>query len=287
MELVGACLRWSLWPPWSNGEKYHKRRAPPDVLARFVRLADDRSDKEIGKYILGFARKYGPMNLCVDHELPVGHEGGDCGGDFREPVASWRALARAADALRRVQQFQSPDRKSTEIWERASWLSRKLRHWSGRWATAKASEGRQRELIAHCVNDWLACSSIRPRIDVDGGFLWSADSLRQPNLFGVLALALAFDFSHGTVRSLCCRCKRRCEVPPNASPARRVYCESCRKSNAPVYDAQRKLRRQIREAKRLAREENLSPIAIVKRLRVQAWWGDKLSPEQRVRRWLS
>jgi len=267
-------LDWQ--PGWGRSEKYREVATPRDILDKFARLADANVEK-----IQTFARRYGPLGLCYQHSLPLLHEAEfHCAPAYREPIETWRALARAAAALVQLRALGSGS------WKDASWLSAKLRSWPRSLDPAKASPARRRELIDRCINRWLACSAIRPRIQ-DGRFVLLAESSEfpGPNLFGVLAIALAYDISGAEVRVPCQGrgCKRWCELPKNASPTRRHYCRHCRGINTPLKDAQRDLRRKKREAQQLRREGN-SIQRIVAKLGLKPRKDN--DPVERVRRWV-
>jgi hypothetical protein len=310
-------LRWDEWDYYRLGKR--KIINPPaDILDQFSALVNGPPEA-----ILTFAKSYGVLGLCW-HGLPGYHrprieryrrtaprkelvlrveEG--CEMIDREPIASWDALANAADALINLK----TDPRAT-CWKAASWLSRRLGTWkklvshypkgeSDWYRYEKRLSGlpnsERLKILGSLIDDWLALSAMRPKTRIVGDEVWFdqfADNSRVPYLFGVLAIALALNMSSSTKMVHCHGCAKRCELAPNASLNRRHYCPECRenKHHAARADAKRALRARIREAKRLNKEEKWSPqrIAAYYRLRPRKDPATKqiISPINRVRGWL-
>jgi len=285
-------IRWEPLLGESGEEQYLRVNAPPGLLSQFAELKGAKPE-----CILRFVKQYGPLQLCNKHGLPSGHDR-YCYSWFREPVESWCALARSADAL---VQLNSPHidltrKERADALNHASWLSQRMGVWPSTLRDIEhPSVKRMRGLIRLCVNDWLACSSMQPQLDEKGRLIMLAETSDGPNLFGVLAVALAYEIAGGSARVPCWRCKKWCELPPNASPHRHHYCEECRARtspygySAPVADAQRALWLRKQEARKLRRTgSSLKAIAAKLHLkpRKDPKSGRIIAGIDRVRRWV-
>jgi hypothetical protein len=282
------------WRPWGNENegRYKIANPPKDILYRFCELAKASRDE-----ILAFARQYGVLGLCK-HGLPLHHrskierlrrtgerkktllrtvEG--CDLYLREPIQSWVGLAQAAEAL-----IQLKTNARTGAWPAGGWLAKKRHTWKritsqyldqphirlGRIPLEdrlnRLPQRDKLQIISDLVTDWLAVSAVRPTLTVVGEelrFTFLADTLGFPNLFGVLAVALAAEMSSRAKMVRCdgTSCAKWCELSPNASLHRRHYCPKCRRDNhyQARAAAQRDLRANMREAKRLDRQGRSLP----------------------------
>jgi hypothetical protein len=287
---------------------------------KFLELADASSER-----ILAFAKRNGVLGLCK-HGLPICH--GPCRPDpgepaslpywqplycephaskegILEPLESWRALARAAVAVFRLNSAleeplreTQPAREERELkWHDAVWLSAQQYARAGHgdcepehqcWRFPPASLPRLRPFrhfrqtqLANVVNEWLECGGIGLRAywrkdRSTPGLELLADARGGPNLFAYLALQLAQEWA-GCKRMARCPCGRLFPAPPTASADRRNFCRECRSAGKPGTLHMAAYRRRIRQARRMkAQGATIAQIA-----------RELNSAPERIRKWIA
>ncbi len=257
----GESLRWLPWDE-AGVSKYRLVTPSPRLFDDFRQLADPSKSPA---NILRFAKQYGVLGLCK-HALPLSHKftmerlrrhtsaGAKtifrplprCEPTFAEPISTWRALARSINAMLEL----NHDPRRADLWSDASWLSRQRRSWHGSGALGKLSS---KELLSQCLNEWLACGGMHPRMDAGLMGYQFISQTGFPNLFGTLALVLASKLMHGERVMFCHKCGNEIRPAiPNASLSRHYYCAVCRGANSDAAraDAQRRYRAKLREKKK-------------------------------------
>jgi hypothetical protein len=251
---------WVEWRKPSTGSK-PMVAAPATLLDEFIELGDGPPDR-----ILRFARRWGVLDLCVEHNFPGSHvpsflpievgierpcesrtkwEDGWWVG--KEPVEVWKQFAREARSIltlaARLQLAKSG--------EKIKWLPVGL---SGFQRVYEEIDGQivrrapdpesggimeavaGRERLADEVNGWLSLANIYPV------FAWSEEDPKYNTLggkgirlaydhsvFGALTLQLLFAVSRTKGLAFCSNCSRPYIPKRRPVPGRRSYChrEEC------------------------------------------------------------
>ena len=233
------------------------RTANRSLLESFTRL---RSDSD-GSRVLAFAQKFGVLELCSRHDLPMSHwparlrrfagDEGRCrpvGGplaeeaQWREPIRRWRELADEADAILRIgYQVASPRPRPApfELWERvdtSTWLSFDLVRGGTSPVTqteimpinggAKAAVGAQRRLLALIISGWLRVGDVRLSMSWEG----QQPSLPQGghSLFGAVAMQMAVAVTGRDALAVCSHCGLRYSPKRQPDPDKPHYCPACK-----------------------------------------------------------
>ncbi len=220
------------------------------LLWDFIALADGPPER-----ILKYARKWGVLNACKDHNLPASHGplpydtgAGRCVprnqrvGDWLEccePLAVWWNFAREARALLKVAAQLHLGKKG----EKADW-QQALASWEpyGRriWETFQDSYKRPsppypvevgRMSIANHVNWWLGLADVRPL------FAWShfdpafvslgGTGIKlghRQQLFGAIAVQLMLAISRSDGLAICSSCATPYFPKRRPRPGQRNYC---------------------------------------------------------------
>jgi hypothetical protein len=220
-----------------------EKEATPLIFHQFLRLNPNDP-----KQIADFARRWGALGLCHQHQLPTGHPipsgtPGNCwpakvtrGGAvwLAEPLSKWREIALMSASLLRV----ARDIEQLKPGEKADWkiiqgnldspdpVGRKR---------VRRNLDTSRSKLAEVVQAWLGIGRISPRFawdfedenwvlrhDVPGG-AWG--------LFGWLALRLAIEIRGGRF-AVCSNCGREHHVDRLPSDGKPNYCKSeeCRRA---------------------------------------------------------
>lgn len=175
----GAGGGWLLWRVRDAGGVDHgfaRGEEPEGCLAAFLAL----EGAPLAAFA-GFARGWGVLGICAAHDLPGVH--GACaprqGGDahdlfprtsltegwtvplriYREPVASWRALAGTLAASLRLARTL----RTGECGEQAD-MVRLFGDAAAPAAAQARAVGEQRRQLAALVNGWLAEAGLRPAL---------------------------------------------------------------------------------------------------------------------------
>jgi hypothetical protein len=198
---------------WQPVEQWRKVKPISETFTDFLALAED---KESGRDVLDYARKWGVLNLCREHLLPVSHDN-RCKPFERhtdsqgEPVSQWRRFARVAGALLNLSQDltdggigKGTDWRVIADFDRllplsstAATLAELGMFGSSPRRKAKptalkdaALEGRA--VVAEFVNQWVELGNVRPHLLWQTGepIVLLAGGLYRGSLFGALAVHL-------------------------------------------------------------------------------------------------
>lgn len=262
---------------WRPVEQWKKVKATSATFSGFLALGDE---KESGRDVLDYARKWGVLNLCREHLLPVSH-------DIRckplerytdsqgEPVSQWRRFARVAGAVLNISQDVSDGRiGKTDDWRiiadfdpllslSTSALTLNELGMFGSNAKRKATPSalkdaaiEARRLITDCVNQWIELGNVRPQMQWEAGeptVLLSGGTYRG-TLFGALAVHL-LELAGRYVIASCSGCRKfyHPEIRPKSGQDR--FCPQCRKQGVPVALAshRRNVRKTVERAQNRAK----------------------------------
>ena len=240
--LDDAVIRWS-YLEYGGKEK----KPPPDLLNRFIRLADAKPE-----HICGFAQKWGVLGFC-EHGLPHTHNSGLGHGDNCMPqghgegktlsenawcwdeVDQWRRLARRFGSTLKiaVQLENSRTVGDLEDWQRL-----------GLGGVYPPKPNDARYLLAQDTSSLVQLGAVTPRmIYQKGGWVLIHQAHGIVNLFGILAFQAMLAISRTDGLATCSACGESYVVTgrrPN--PKRRSYCPTCGK-RAADRDAARDYRR--------------------------------------------
>lgn len=268
VDLLPATAQRPLRIAWYSSGSPRERRPDDRLLDAFVKLHDDLE----GKRVLRYARQYGPLGICADHDLPTSHNprpthlGGyqgiaywcetrgyhgrntETGYDAWEPIAAWHLFARQAQAIldvaARLHEEELPRIEDWEvIYERQPGVD------PGRWKARAKTASHERHILALILNEWLELGNVRPVIS------WRpqqspAIELRA-GLFGVIAMQLVQVVARTVGLWTCSGCGHGYarETRPREGDERN-YCPGCRAAGRPLRDAKYAYRqRKSREAK--------------------------------------
>ena len=214
-----------------------------DIWQRFLELAQDGSTTED---ILNFARKYGPLGLCLAHGFPSGHSFYQDGNytkcddmEFFETVGPqvfrvesidhWRVIAREAEAIvliaDRLHARTSGDAADWDVLRKR--YAFYVRLWESRRGMFEPSTVRiERQSLALILNKWIEDAHLKPALT------WAFDKQLSPALessgetvFGVLTTQLLFAISLQSGLAFCANCSRRFKLRRGQSPFSRVFCK--------------------------------------------------------------
>ncbi|HUG00891.1 MAG TPA: hypothetical protein VML95_03450 [Longimicrobiales bacterium] len=243
---------WRSWDPDAPMETPREKAKSTGVLRAFCALAEADA-----KAFLRFAKRYGPLELCEEHELPVGHS--PYAASLHTPGAAEPCFAPRAQA--------SPDEPHwrfvpVEVWRRYARdvqgaLSLAAAHHNGRigprddwnqllrwleidvtpkWLGDLADE---RFFLAFIVDRWVDLSGLRPTLS------WTDKrpeiGLGSGELFGAVLRELIFAIGRVHGLKVCAGCGE-----PFIAQYRRKWCARCGKKAADRA-AQRRRRAKIRK----------------------------------------
>jgi hypothetical protein len=255
-------LEFVLQPPRARfPPQAHRVRPSPDILERFLRLAD-APVQQIHK----FATRFGALLIfCRIEERKIP------GKLFIvESCETWRYFARSMRSLLRIASCFHTDRKPDPAdWDQVgvhpeSWVPArsKLRDplsptssggeeaWIAMTHFVRKGADRDRQMWALLLNVLLELGRVRPWLVWDG-----VGSARRPkllfsgpNLLSYLALALCLRASKHDAFAVCSYCNQQ-YAPLGRAPkaGQRNFCPDCRTSGVPVRVAQRSRRERLRE----------------------------------------
>lgn len=225
------------------------------LLEEFIQLQDGSATQ-----ILGYAQKWGVLQICRDHKVPASHTRqhpadlsktgffNQCELDwqviggavwYQEPLHIWRKFAVEARMILQL----SASLRSGELGNDADWklLSSEtdLHTWltdPEKTLTQKLVEGKL--LIAAKLEDWLSTANV----SFEPGWGTAGPTIRFGNkrLFGALALQLMTVAFQTNSFLLCCNCTML--YFPRRVPRLREqnYCPSCRERGIPQSRRSRK-----------------------------------------------
>lgn len=282
---LSSCGRFLLWRAGTHPRDLFRTIKPQrGTLERFLRLADVPAEN-----ILAYARRWGVLGLCR-HGLPMNHAGALCDpafldGQIAEPLTSWRALAKAAAALLRLNAFARLDRMGrtdvlSSLWHDALWLPAQQFDWARKMpkGSRRAFAHFGRREAAMIATEWLRAGGVCVQVQWDQpSFRFElAPNAAMPNLFGALAIALAFEMAGLEAWALCAGCGELMQPSPNAGSGTRRFCPGCRAANQPACRATGDYRARKRAARRLASQG-----------RTAAWIAKSMGkPVERIRAWI-
>lgn len=234
------------------------------ILNAFVRLADAVKPQAF----LRFARRYGPLELCAEHGLPVSHTAGDreierdaplgaCGpwrfvlahgrgGAGAEydgvPVALWREYARdvravlgAAAALHRGEPISGED---WPTFAAAYWRARRGKEPPADPPAWRGDVEQEREHVGMLLDLWIERAGVRPRYTWTGAL--PNIGLGGGGVFGAVIRQLAFSVAKVRGVAVCAGCGA-----PFVPQKRWKFCPECGK-RAADREAQRRRRARLR-----------------------------------------
>ena len=245
------------------------------ILEKFISLADAPPER-----IRDYAREWGILGICKDHDLPLGHNRPPTplsvhsawlcqahswqDGNWhvgKDRVSSWRQYAREALALLRIAaRLQSDRLGEIEDWRKAlkssePWQQRDIPFWERR-------VEKEEEVVAGQVNWWLSLgnvtpmfhwSKVDPTMSTCGGRGITLGS--GQGLFGVLAVQLALVMSGADGFATCTNCGNFYQPRRRPRADQRRYCPNkpeCQK--AKLADAQRDRTRRKKRVHQLCRQ---------------------------------
>jgi hypothetical protein len=235
LDRTGQFLRYRILQP--------ARHAAPtrDLLDDFTELVDLE-----GRDVLAFAKRWGVLGLCAEHNRPASHPlegsahlfGGGCAlNEIGDPLEAWFTLARQFRAVRLIAaRLRDNEKGRTEDWRALGYPRTPKRI-------------RQHDVIEQTIQGWLLEGDVRPQ------FLWDGPQPRfelvarstYSGLFGALATQLAITIAGATSDAICDACGQPYVPKRKPQAGRHHYCdrEHCR------YAAQR-----FSQRRRRARLEN-------------------------------
>jgi hypothetical protein len=254
IELREDRIYWDIYPGKQIGPS-------AGMFEAFYKLGDAPPQS-----ILGFARKYGVLQIC-EHGLPCSHNhqtSEQCyplGWHDRqprqqihcwEPLEAWRSLSRQALGVVKVaDRLLQSETGRPEDWRAVYARSGREAPW---WQQEVSAE---RVLIAECVNEWLKLGDVHPHVRWNGHEKKPTVKLGGSGLFGALAVQLALAVGQSAGFAVCTHCRR--EYPPRErrpKAGQRHFCPECREAGIPsrysLADHRERLRRS-RNAQRKTR----------------------------------
>lgn len=259
---------------WQPVERWRKVKPTVETFADFLTLGDVEAS---ARDVLAYARKWGVLNLCRDHKLPVSHDE-RCVSFERvtnskgEPVGEWHRFARIAGAVLNISQNLTDGGIGKSIdWQTLSRFDPLLRSSSktftltelglfGSTPTRKATKAALSEavvegkaVIADYVNQWLTLGNVRPHMEWKEGepIVLIAGGPYRGGLFGSLAVHL-LELSGRYVIASCSGCRKfyNPEVRPKSGQDR--FCKKCRDAKVAVQLASH--RRNLKKAQERAQK---------------------------------
>lgn len=240
-----------VWPAHLY-ERYRQRRPPGDLLLQFVALHDQNEDA-----FLRFARTYGCLELCSEHEMPACHYW-DCPASGCESVARWRALSEQAFSILEIRDvLKEGGVASAKSWAAALEIAEFVQgplSWPWR-ARLRAKELRSckkygMKELGRAVQAWLEIARIGPAIIWDEEHKQHLIELRPAdhpgsNLFVYLTWELMREACGIARIGICSSCKQPYSRGRKGSNAAgRNYCSNCGRKAAVRLATQRWRERQ-------------------------------------------
>ena len=254
---------------FQDGRLHWKIDAPPrfraagfGMLQRFTDL-HAKSESEI----LNFAKKWGVLGLC-QHDLPASHSwilfgaqhghnpcsnipSNVAGFDFCEDIAEWRRFSAGADIVIQTAAKLNQD-KLDDSGKRMLFVGAAMQealHVNSQKRTPPRHSEMLREAraqLAREIDTWLQLGKIGLRFGREND-KWqiSFASRAFPNLFGVLALKLAFHVAQVEGIVFCSTCPRA-YIPEERRPStkRANYCDTCKNDGTMWREIKRRQRKE-------------------------------------------
>jgi hypothetical protein len=238
---------------WGYQDLDQDKRRPvlssPQLLADFLELADNSNDAAI----LTFAKKFGPLELCRRHELPVIHSvrgfslpedicrPSRCGNGYGEPLEAWRRLSRTAGAVVRI----AANHQEGQVGTAQDWAvlrKSRIKPVYRRYGSA-ATVNQDRYRLLRFVNAWLAIGGTRLRFD------WLRDKpepVLAGRLFSLLGLQLAAVVAEVQGWVVCSVCFRPFHITTKTKRPRQGEAHACHRPECKRELANRRARRSRR-----------------------------------------
>jgi hypothetical protein len=259
---------WHDYPSKSTPWKY---KAPgARFFEEFLGLADADS-----KRIASYARQWGVLNICEEHELPYTHnpqpypwppygtalhrpcspKGRPPSGPCSEPIAVWKHFSRQMRALLAIAAELREGREGRPSdWDVVYEVAEpSQRPFGSGWAKKDRRIGDadvldiQRFQLGLIVDEHLSFSGLRPRFE----WKYSSSPRFSPlsgNMFGALSIQLALTIQAPRGLALCSECGAIYAPNIRTRPNVDHYCPTCRSLGAPQRNAKRRSRRRRSEA---------------------------------------
>jgi hypothetical protein len=250
VELTGGRLLW--------GESGHEITATVGLLETFADIADGTDDQ-----ILSFARKWGKLDLCELHGLPVTHvqtpwwlypgqsldddpwfcppgrEVSD--GRIFEQLDAWRSWSRRVrSTLLVAAALQQKRLPSSDDWRRAFNLDftptedfrdfQKIYNY-----TEPANVPEAWAKLDLRLNHWVGLARARPFVERSAGK--PRITLGGNGLFAAIAIQLMLAATRTQGMALCCGCGKLFSPRRRPRSDQRSYCSTCARDNVPARDA--------------------------------------------------
>ena len=205
------------------------------MLDAFVALPDAQPGD-----FLKFAKKWGLLGLCFNHELPYHHDPSCKGAAVRESIAGWRRLARQARAMLRIavdlHRYDERDPKRP-LGDEADWVVLEGNITADVSRRIRGSVSLARGVLGNHVHRFLEIGGIEVQ------FVWYHErpsiSLTGEYLFAIVATQLAFAVARSEGLAICVACGRPYSPTRRPAKGRRNYCDPCRTDGVPQRHASR------------------------------------------------
>lgn len=231
-----------------------------ELLPEFIRLSNEIEPENFARKVVGFAQKWGNLDLCSEHQMPASHNY-NCEPSipykrvilrpidssnisennqiYSEPLSGWRNYSLFAKTLLNL----TTNLQEGKLGEEEDWQTLHSIGFLG-WSHAEKRKEKnyqenllqfEKMLVSDGVNQWLALGNLRPEIkwynnNITIGFN-SASS--YGSLFAYLALQIMLAIGRQDGLAIC----STCGIPyiPDRKPddKKRRFCLQCRKSGKP------------------------------------------------------
>ncbi len=200
-----------------------KRRAPRDLLKRFVNLAESPNTE---RAVIGFAKQWGIVGLCK-HGLPIPHQ--PACKDMIDTIDAHHSFALLLDALLRiglglnggcVADYADWEVADSILYDPGVQWSREQREADLR--VYRASLPMARTRFQAMMRELTKFARLQPRFSwSDGAWAIDFDALNGSNLAAILTIQLMAEIGGQAMRQ--CRSCPRWFAPRG----RQVYCKAC------------------------------------------------------------
>jgi hypothetical protein len=266
---------------WDKKQGNKKVISPnSQLLPDFLKLANASSHEEFAFQVNWFANKWGVLNLCEEHQVPVSHDR-NCKPSipylkiearftdakkltkdkriYSESLDIWRYYARFAKAMMNIAvRLHNNKIGLDEDWQilihyehvGESFIKERNKALSN---ANKNEEEKlckfERILIVDVVNTWLTLADLHPMMQWDDKnikIVFKPSSSAYGSLFANIALQFMMSIGQQTSLAVCTGCGSH--YTPLRKPAigRNCFCEQCRIDGVPAKYAMRASRRRQR-----------------------------------------
>jgi len=258
-ESICDSFCWKL--KWNSGKSERNTVSPNgEILPAFVRLANEKTPQDFANKVELFARKWGNLDLCEEHQMPASHnyncepsiphkkvvlrpfgslKASEESKIFGESLSAWREYSIFAQSLLNIAaNLQGGDLGEDNDWDN-------LHKFGGLgWSHIKAKQEKsyqigllefEQKLIADRVNYWMAIGNLRPEIRWENNDIVILFKTASPygSLFAYLALQIMLAVGKQDGLAICSSCGT--PYVPKRKPVRnkRRFCSQCEKSGRP------------------------------------------------------